>query len=167
MQSLPVQRLTRAAFAPYGEVIDSDGAASFAINAGRAQRFHALAEVDALAENGRGVISIFRTEPVQLPLDLGLLERHRLGSQAFMPLNGQRFLVVVAPDAAGGQPGVPVAFLTNGQQGVSFRRGTWHHPLLALQARCDFLVVDRDGAVIDCEEAAPPGAFRIDSLPPG
>ena len=167
MQSLPVQRLTRAAFAPYGEVLDTDGAASFAINGGRAQRFHALAELDALAEKGRGVISIFRTEPVQLPFSLGLLERHCLGSQAFMPLNGQRFLVVVAPDTGDGRPGVPVAFLTDGQQGVSFRRGTWHHPLLALLARCDFLVVDRDGPVIDCEEAAPPGAFRIDRLPTG
>ena len=45
-------------------------------------------------------------------------------------------------------------------QGVNYAAGTWHHPLLALQAECDFLVVDRGGAASDhnCDE------FALDGL---
>ena len=32
---------------------------------------------------------------------------------------------------------------------MNYARGTWHHPLLALQAVRDFLVVDRGGAARD------------------
>lgn len=144
--------LTRDDFAPFGEVLAAEGMLSFPINEGRAQRYHALAAVDAVQDGGRPVISLFRTEPVTLPFALRLLERHRLGSQAFMPLHAEPFLVVVAPNMAGDKPGVPVAFLTDGRQGVNFRRGTWHSPLLALHGRCDFLVIDREGPSVDCDE---------------
>ncbi|HPA01626.1 MAG TPA: ureidoglycolate lyase, partial [Chiayiivirga sp.] len=76
--------------------------------------------------------------------------RHPLGSQAFVPLHARPWLVVVAasPEAA------PRAFLARDGAGVNFRRGTWHHPLLALEATGDFLVVDRIGPGDNCEEAA-------------
>ena len=158
---LPVQRLSREAFAPFGEVIATDGAASFPVNDGRAQRFHDLAAIDALQNGGRAVMSIFRTDPVALPLAVRVLERHILGSQAFVPLHGEPFLVVVAPTGPDGWPEAPQAFSTDGRQGVSFRRGTWHHPLLALHGRCDFLVVDREGSGEDCETAELQGDYMI------
>lgn len=157
--------LIREDFAPFGEVIATEGLPGFPINEGRARRFHALAAVDAAQAGGRPVISVFRTDPVGLPFALRLLERHRLGSQAFIPLHEQPFLVVVAPNMAGDKPGVPIAFITDGRQGVNFHAGTWHSPLLALHGTCDFLVVDRDGPVVDCDEVRLELDCRVTVIP--
>jgi ureidoglycolate lyase len=89
-----------------------------------------------------------------------MLERHPLGSQAFVPLDpATRYVVVVSesPEA------MPRAFLARAGQGVNLARGTWHHPLIALDRRCDFLVLDRGGAGHNCDEAMLPQAM---SLPP-
>jgi ureidoglycolate lyase len=148
-RTLPVEPLTAAAFAPFGDVIAADAArTTYAVNDGTSQRFHALGRVDS--DGGATVLSIFRAQPRALPFEVRLLERHPRGSQAFVPLSGAPYLVVVSEDPA--QP--PRAFLARGDQGVNFRRGTWHHPLLALERESDFLVVDREGEDDNCDEAA-------------
>jgi ureidoglycolate lyase len=90
-----------------------------------------------------------------------MMERHPLGSQAFVPLSGKPYLVVVAP--AGDPPDVAAlrVFLARGDQGVNYAPGVWHHPLLALDAVCDFLVVDRSGTTPNCDEVRvdPPGCI--------
>jgi len=149
------ESLSATAFAPFGEVIEvSDAARHFSINAGYAERYHDLARVEV--SGGRPLISIFRARPRALPLALTVLERHPLGSQAFMPLSGRPYLVVVAPAADASRPDLSRlrCFRAGPGQGVNYAAGTWHHPLLALQAECDFLVVDRGGAASDhnCDE---------------
>ena len=149
---LPVHSLTAQGFAEFGEVIEREGRESFLINDGRCQRFHDLADVDVSREGGRPLINIFRTDPVVPPIAIRLLERHPLGSQAFVPLSPLPFLVVVAGEGDTVTPGAVRAFVTNGRQGVSYRRGVWHHPLLALGGIGDFLVVDRGGEGDNYEE---------------
>lgn len=149
---LPALPLSAEAFAPFGQVIECAGHAGYAINEGSSQRFTDLAQLEADAE-GRLALSIFRAEARQAPFALSCLERHPLGSQAFMPLHGQAFLVVVAearPVSAQPAPESLRVFVSNGRQGINFRRGVWHHPLLALSAG-DFLVVDRLGPGDNCE----------------
>ena len=157
-RDLAIAPLTREAFAPWGEVIAPGGAAQdYAVNEGTAVRFDALAKVEAL-EPGRVVISIFRARPRTMPFEVAMLERHPLGSQAFVPLHpGLRYIVVVSDDPAG----TPHAFLATGGQGVNYRRGTWHHPLIALDHGGDFLVVDRAGEGGNCEEARLSLPFRL------
>ncbi|MDP1697535.1 MAG: ureidoglycolate lyase [Xanthomonadaceae bacterium] len=155
---LPVEALSSQAFAPFGDVIDSAGAANvIRINDGTAQRFHALALIDADADGGKPVISIFRAQPRELPFMVRMLERHPLGSQAFMPLAANPYLVVVgsSPDA------VPRAFLAQPGQGINLHRGVWHHPLLALKVTSDFLVIDRSGAGNNCDEVQLRCAWQI------
>jgi ureidoglycolate lyase len=152
---LKAEPLTAQAFAPYGEVIEASAHAShFSINEGYAERYHDLARLDADGEGGRPLLSIFRAKPRAQPLQLSLVERHVLGSQAFMPLVPLRFVVVVAP--AGPAPRVDQlrCFLAAPGQGVNYARGIWHHPLLAIDAAADFLVIDRGGPgdAADCEE---------------
>jgi ureidoglycolate lyase len=45
-------------------------------------------------------------------------------------------------------------FRAEGHQGVHYRKGVWHHFLLALDEESDFLVVDRAGPGDNCEEVA-------------
>lgn len=155
--------LTADAFRPFGEVIEADNAAEIRlINNGTTTRFHDIAPVDVGDSDGRPLISIFRGKPFALPLEIVMLERHPLGSQAFMPLQDRPYLVVVAPDE-GGTPGTPVAFLSEGCAGVSYAKGTWHHPLIALQDVSDFLVVDRGGSGANLEEYSFPAPIRIEA----
>ena len=146
MLELKAQKLTPEAFAPFGEVIDARISESFAINGGRTQRHHDLARVEILDAPSRPLISVFVSQPVTLPLELELLERHPLGSQAFMPLHEERFIVVVAPPGDDIDPDGIRAFVTDGRQGVNYRAGTWHAIHSVLEREGEFLVVDRAGA---------------------
>lgn len=142
---LQIEPLQAESFRPYGEVIEaSDAASHFCVNRGDAVRYHKLAGVEVQEGAGRPSISIFRARPHALPLRLTMLERHRLGTQAFMPLSPNPYLVVVS---SAGPPPTPAqlrCFRALPGQGVNFAPGTWHHPLLALQITADFLVVDRE-----------------------
>lgn len=149
---LPTETLTREAFAPFGEVIEaSDAVRHFPINAGNTERYHDLARLDP-GEEGRVIASIFRGQPRALPFTVAMMERHPKSSQAFVPLSGRPYLVVVAPAGE-----VPTAkdlrcFLARPEQGVNYARGVWHHPLLALDVVSDFLVLDRAGEGPNCDE---------------
>jgi len=144
--------LTRAAFAPYGEVIDTDSDNFYAINQGTTLRFHDLARVDVASEGGGALINIFRGQPRSLPIEIRTMERHPLGSQAFVPLQDHVWLVVVSPPGQRPRPDTLQAFRSTGRQGVNYRRGVWHHPLLVLRPDHDFLVVDRGGPGENCDE---------------
>lgn len=145
---LEIQALTKAAFAPFGKVIETDGAKQVSINQGTTMRFDAMSDVDVEKAGGRPIISLFRGNRRPDPIEIHLLERHPLGSQAFMPLSQHDWLVVVAHGnvAVDGPDFSSLAcFRASGIQGVSYDRGTWHHPLLTLQGVQDFLVIDRQG----------------------
>ncbi|WP_148861308.1 ureidoglycolate lyase [Marinobacter fonticola] len=143
------QPLTREAFAPFGDVICTEGAASFPINAGRTERFHALAAVETLGQGADAIISIFRGQPLE-PLIVELMERHPQGSQAFMPLGEVAYWVVVAP-AGAFDPALIQVFRAGPGQGVNYHAGTWHAPLLPIGRDADFLVVDRRGPGDNCD----------------
>lgn len=143
-RTIIIEPLTKEAFAPFGQVLTTEGAHHFPINNGMTERFHDLANVEIGGENGHTLISIFRGQPYPLPLKLTLVERHPFGSQAFMPLHQRPFLVTVCPDD-NGRPGAPRAFLTQPGIGINIGRNVWHGLLTALDAEGDFLVVDRGG----------------------
>lgn len=141
---LPIEPLCRAAFAPFGDVIETPGAEQFFINEGTTTRFHDLADVDIAQHAGRPLISIFRASPRPRRIRIRMMERHPIGSQAFIPLLAAEWLVVVCDGASAPDPETLRCFRAQGDQGVNYRAGVWHHPLLALQAQ-DFLVLDRGG----------------------
>ncbi len=152
MLKLIASPLTRAAFAPFGDVIQTEGAESFPINKGSTERYHDLATVQLHGKDACALISIFRGQPVALPFTVRMLERHPLGSQAFMPLNNRPYLVVVAKADSAPDSDAIHGFIAQGDQGVNYHAGIWHHPLLPLEQDSDFLVVDRGGAGDNCDE---------------
>lgn len=143
--------LTRESFAPFGDVIEKAGSASYPINGGRAMRHHDLAAVETDGPGARVLVSIVEGQPQAFPMELAMVERHPLGSQAFVPLSPRRFLVVVCADEDG-RPGAPLAFVSAPGQGVNYRRGTWHGVLTPINDVQDFLVVDRGGEGSNLEE---------------
>jgi len=155
---ITIEPLTKAAFAAFGDVMEAVGDPDKIINQGLCGRYHDLAELDFT--DGRAGISLFKAEPRQLPLSLDMMERHPDGSQAFVPMSMDGFLVIVAPDE-GGKPGRPRAFQTTPGQGVNFHKGTWHGVLTPLTAPGLFAVVDRIGEGANLEEHWFDTPFRV------
>lgn len=149
--TLRAEPLTKERFAPYGEVIESSRVDAAAMNAARFERFDNLCNVD-LANDGEVAVSIARCRtPTTLPLRLDMVERHPLGSQAFIPLSPCKMFVVVAPPGEDVDANELRAFVTNGRQGFNYRLGAWHMPLISLQEGQEFLVIDRGGSEANCE----------------
>ena len=152
MIDLPVEPLSAEAFAPFGDVIEVNAAATrYLINEGNTERFHDLAKIDP-GPGGRAIVSIFRGQPREMPFVMTMMEHHPRGSQAFMPLSGKPYLVAVAPAGETVRAQDIRVFLAQADQGVNYAPRTWHHPLLALESVCDFLVIDRAGEGENCIE---------------
>jgi ureidoglycolate lyase len=148
---MKIEKLTREAFAPFGEVITVAGAQHYPINDGTTERFHDLASIDVSEQNGKPLISLFRSKPRSLPFEIRVMERHPLGSQAFIPLSRRPYLVIVAVPGQFDERTLRL-FLAEQGAGVNYVKGAWHHGLFALDEESDFIVVDRGGPGINCEE---------------
>ncbi len=152
MQILRPEPLTQEAFAPFGDVIETRDREFFMINNGSTQRYHRLTDVQLSSPEDQGIISIFRAKPLAMPLRIRMVERHPLGSQAFIPLKDNPFLVLVAEPGENPTSEQLRAFITDGSQGVNYHKGVWHHPILCCVSEDDFLVVDRIGEGNNCDE---------------
>jgi ureidoglycolate lyase len=143
--------LTSERFAPFGDVIESVVDRTAAMNAERFERFNDLCRLD-MSDNGRVAVSIARCRvATALPYRLDMVERHPLGSQAFVPLGPSRMIVVVAPPEESVEASDLCAFVTNGRQGINYHRGTWHMPLIAFETGQEFLIIDRAADQPNCD----------------
>lgn len=150
--ALRPELLSKERFLPYGDVIESGADTSAAMNAARFQRFDDLCDID-IAAGAHVAMSIARCRTAtSLPLQVEMLERHPLGSQAFVPLQHSQVVIVVGPPGESIDVADLRAFVSNGRQGFNYHRGTWHMPLIALEAGQEFLIVDRAGPEPNCEE---------------
>jgi len=155
------KELTAKSFADFGDVIEANNEAkNFAINDGFTQRYHDLAKVDVDDNNGHTLINIFRSTPLVQPIAIKMMERHPQGSQAFIPMGEDPYLVVVAPAGEFELSKVEV-FIANSTQGVNYHKGTWHHFCLALNSESYFLVVDRGGEGDNCDVLELDGSLVI------
>ncbi len=149
-RTLPLHPLTATAFAPYGEVLELGSGEARAINAGTSTRIDLPSALDLAREGGRPRLATFRAQAQALAGPWQMLERHRFGSQSFVPLQAGHWIVLVA--TGDGEPDANTlrAFSASAHQGITLHAGTWHHPLIALDAGL-FLVLEREGADVDCE----------------
>jgi ureidoglycolate lyase len=163
---LSLQPLTREGFAPYGSLVAGDvlplpahhatgpgePLAPRPINGGTSLRVETDGGLSLLAEGGAPTLAVFRAQAQALAGPWRTLERHRLGSQTFVPLAGARCVVLVAQGVHAPDPGTLAAFLADGRCGYTLHPGTWHHGLIALEVG-DFVVLERRSAQPDCEFA--------------
>ena len=153
-KNIEIRPLTQASFADFGDVIEKSNKDFIPINQGLTERYHALSLAQVSGDQVAVGMSIFHNLfATPIPFQIEMLERHPYGSQSFIPLQQQKFIVVVAlpfdqtrPDEQRIQ-----AFISNGQQGITYHQGVWHHPLITLEANSDFLVVDRIGGGSNCD----------------
>ena len=152
MNILKAPAITVQEFTPFGWLIDAADRAGQVINGGSSQRIDGLTELTFDSEGGKPCLAIFKAAARDLAGPWKQLERHRLGTQTFVPLNGARYVVLVAlgdevPDAS-----TLRAFTVSGHQAITLRAKTWHHGLLALESG-DFVVLERSADSVDCEMA--------------
>ncbi len=157
-RAIRIQPLNAVRFRPFGDVLSFDGAPDLIINQGRCGRYHNLAALDF--SDGAAGISLFDAQPRRLPCQLPMMERHPLGSQAFIPLTEHPFIVLVAADHDG-QPGPPLAFISAPHTGVNYHKNTWHGVLTPLHAPGRFAVIDRIGGGTNVEEFWFPQPYTI------
>ncbi|QER39304.1 ureidoglycolate lyase [Acinetobacter suaedae] len=153
-KNIQIQPLTQESFSAFGDVIEKENHDFFSINQGLTQRYHALSVAQITGDHVTVGMSIFHNLcATQIPFKIVMLERHPYGSQSFIPLQQQKFIIIVALPLDHSQPDEQqiYAFLSNGKQGITYRQGVWHHPLITLEAESDFLVVDRIGGGQNCD----------------
>ncbi|MEL6870466.1 MAG: ureidoglycolate lyase [Pseudomonadota bacterium] len=152
MQTLRLQPLTAAAFAPYGDVIEAGSGMQTQINAARFERFSRLASVDVDGDLANLNVSVMRcAKPSTLPLEITLLERHPNGSQAFFPQGDRDYMAVVGEPGPRPDTRSLMAFRCRADQGINMHRGVWHLPLLGFSEGQMFFVVD-NGDDDNCDE---------------
>lgn len=156
--------LTAERFAPFGDVIETSATSTQGMNDARFERFDDLADINV--DSGKGghiAISIARSKtPTVFPHRFDMVERHPLGSQAFIPLTPFSFTVVVAPAGESVDVDDLQAFVTNGRQGINYHRGTWHMPLISTEEGQRFLIIDRAPGDDNCEEVILDQAVVLD-----
>ncbi|RLZ08238.1 ureidoglycolate lyase [Acinetobacter sp. 2JN-4] len=153
-KNIQIQPLTQDSFSAFGDVLEKENHDFFSINQGLTERYHALSLAQVSGENAVVGMSIFHNLcATEVPFKIDMLERHPCGSQSFIPLQQQKFIIIVALPLDYSQPDEQkiYAFLSNGKQGVTYHQGVWHHPLITLEAESDFLVVDRIGGGQNCD----------------
>ena len=153
---LVAQPLTADAFAPFGEVIECSGDPTAPMNDGHFDRFDDLCSIDVGADSAVALGIVRCRVNSSLPYRVEVVERHPLGTQAFIPLSGQRFVVAVAPPGSEFNLCDLQAFISNGKQGINYRRGTWHMPLIAFGENESFLVIDRSNQQANTEHCEVP-----------
>ena len=137
-------KITRTNFAAYGDLISSDGTKPIDINAGYAKRFDNLANINSSKDEGKTVVSIFSALKRTFPMKIDMMEKHPLGSQAFIPMKETTFLCFVAPSGESPVVSKIQSFIIPPKTGINYKPGIWHFPLISTE-NTNFLVIDRKG----------------------
>ena len=137
-------KITKTNFATYGDLIASDDVKPMDINAGYAKRFDNLANINTSKDGGKTIVSIFSALKRTFPMKIDMMEKHPLGSQAFIPIKETTFLSFVAPPSEKPIINEIESFIIPPKTGINYKPGTWHFPLISTE-NTNFLVIDRKG----------------------
>ena len=144
MKLVKAKNITKKNFSKFGQLINTSKKNPININDGYAKRFDDLINIDTSKKKGKAIVSIFNAKKRSFPIKIDMIEKHPVGSQAFIPMEDTKFLVFVAPK--GHKPNINKiqSFLVPKQTGVNYKAGIWHFPLISMK-NMNFLIVDRKG----------------------
>jgi len=138
-------KISKNNFAEFGDLISPEGVSPLDINAGYAKRFDDLADINTSTKSGKSIVSIFSALKRTFPMKIDMMEKHPLGSQAFIPIKETTFLVLVAPKGNSPETSRIKSFIIPPKIGINYKPGIWHFPLISTEDT-DFLVLDRKGS---------------------
>ncbi len=138
------KKITRKNFQKFGDLISIKKKKSININDGYAKRFDNLCKINTSSKKGKTIMSIFSAKKRKFPMNIKMMEKHPLGSQAFVPMNETTFLVFVAPKGKRPNTKKIESFIVPKQTGINYKPGIWHFPLISSK-NMNFLVIDRKG----------------------
>ena len=138
-------KITRQNFADFGDLISSDNIKPMDINAGYAKRFDNLADLNTSKDEGKTIVSIFSALKRTFPMTIDMMEKHPLGSQAFIPMKETTFLSFVAPPGKFPEINKIQSFIIPPKTGINYKPGIWHFPLISTEDT-NFIVIDRKGS---------------------
>ena len=138
------EKITKDNFSEFGDLISSENVNPIDINMGYAKRFDNLANINTLKNDGKTIVSIFSALKRSFPLKIDMMEKHPLGSQAFMPMKETTFLAFVAPEGDSPIINKIKSFIVPPKNGINYKPGVWHFPLISTE-NTNFLVIDRKG----------------------
>ena len=136
--------ITKNNFSQFGDMISTSEIKPIEINNGYAKRYDGIANLNTSKDNGVTTISIFSALKRNFPMKIDMMEKHPLGSQAFIPMKETTFLAFVAPNGDKPDLNKIEAFIIPPGIGINYKPGTWHFPLISTEDM-NFLVVDRKG----------------------
>ena len=136
--------ITKENFKKFGDMISTEDIKPLEINNGFAKRYDGIAKLDTKKNNGESTICIFSALKRSFPMKIDMMEKHPLGSQAFIPMKETVFLSFVAPEGDKPDLNRVEAFIIPKGIGVNYNPGVWHFPLISTEDM-NFLVVDRKG----------------------
>jgi ureidoglycolate lyase len=137
--------ITKEKFSRFGDMISTSEIKPIEINNGYAKRYDGIANLNTSKDNGETTISIFSALKRNFPMKIDMMEKHPLGSQAFIPMKETTFLVFVAPNGERPDLNKIESFIIPPGIGINYNPGTWHFPLISTEDM-NFLVVDRKGS---------------------
>ena len=138
-------KISRSNFAIYCELISASDINPVDINAGYAKRFDNLADLNTSKDGGKTIVSIFSALKRTFPMKIDMMEKHPLGSQAFIPMKETTFLSFVAPSGESPDTNKIQSFIIPPKTGINYKPGIWHFPLISTEDT-SFLVIDRKGS---------------------
>jgi len=137
--------ISKENFSKFGDMITTDNIKPIEINNGYAKRFDGIANLNTTKDNGETTISIFSALKRNFPMKIDMMEKHPLGSQAFIPMKETTFLAFVAPHGEKPELNKIESFIIPPGIGINYNPGTWHFPLISTEDM-NFLVIDRKGS---------------------
>jgi len=137
--------ISRSNFSSYGDLISTDDINPMNINEGYAKRFDNLANLDTSKDSGKTIVSIFSALKRTFPMKIHMMEKHPLGTQAFIPMKETTFLAFVAPSGESPEIDKIQSFVIPPKRGINYKPGIWHFPLISTE-NINFLVIDRKGS---------------------
>ena len=137
-------KISRSNFSSYGDLISTDDINPMNINEGYAKRFDNLANLDTSKDSGKTIVSIFSALKRTFPMKIHMMEKHPLGTQAFIPMKETTFLAFVAPSGKSPEIDKIQSFVIPPKRGINYKPGIWHFPLISTEDT-NFLVIDRKG----------------------
>ena len=138
-------KISRSNFSSYGDLISTDDINPININEGYAKRFDNLVNLDTSKDSGKTIVSIFSALKRTFPMKMHMMEKHPLGTQAFIPMKETTFLAFVAPSGESPEIDKIQSFVVPPKRGINYKPGIWHFPLISTE-NINFLVIDRKGS---------------------